>query len=115
MKLGECDDSGRRSACEIAGTEFEIPVDVVIMALGTEANQLLLKSAQDIALNKRGYIVIDEATGRTSRKWVYAGGDIVTGSATVISAMGAGRTAAKAIHNDLTIRDNDQCQSSNAK
>ncbi len=114
MKLGECDDSGRRSACEIAGTEFEIPVDVVIMALGTEANQLLLKSAQGIALNKRGYIVIDEATGRTSRKWVYAGGDIVTGSATVISAMGAGRTAAKAIHNDLTIRDNDQCQSSNA-
>jgi glutamate synthase (NADPH/NADH) small chain len=103
MQLGECDDSGRQRACEIAGTEFQIPVDVVIMALGTEANPLLLKSAEDIALNKRGYIVIDEATGRTSRKWVYAGGDIVTGSATVISAMGAGRTAAKAIHNDLLV------------
>lgn len=115
MQLGDCDDSGRPRACEIADTEFQIPVDVVIMALGTEANPLLLKSAEDIALNKRGYIVIDEATGRTSRKWVYAGGDIVTGSATVISAMGAGRRAANTIHKDMTIKDNDQCHSSNGK
>jgi glutamate synthase (NADPH/NADH) small chain len=106
MELGKCDESRRKSICEIAGTQFQIPVDVVIMALGTKANQLLLKSNGDIALNKRGYIIIDEATGRTSKKWVYAGGDIVTGSATVISAMGAGRRAAKAMHMYLMEIDN---------
>jgi glutamate synthase (NADPH/NADH) small chain len=106
MELGKCDESRRKSICEIAGTQFQIPVDVVIMALGTKANQLLLKSTGDIALNKRGYIIIDEATGRTSKKWVYAGGDIVTGSATVISAMGAGRRAAKAMHMYLMEIDN---------
>jgi glutamate synthase (NADPH/NADH) small chain len=101
MDLCEVDASGRRSPKPIKGSEFVIPVDTVIMSIGTGANPLLTKSTEGLELNKRGYIVADE-TGKTSIKGVYAGGDIVTGSATVISAMGAGRKAAKSIHEYLT-------------
>lgn len=98
MELSDPDESGRRRPVVIEGSEFLIHVDTVIMAVGTEANPLVPQSTRDLALNKRGYVIADEETGRTSRQGVYAGGDIVTGSATVISAMGAGRKAAKAIH-----------------
>ncbi len=102
MKLSDPDESGRRSPVEIKGSEFEIPVDVVIIAVGTGANPLVPQSAKDLSTNKRGYIIADEETGRTSKEGVFAGGDIVTGSATVISAMGAGRRAARAIHEYLS-------------
>jgi glutamate synthase (NADPH/NADH) small chain len=97
MELGEPDDSGRRRPVPVKGSEFIIKVDSIIMALGTNANPLLPRSTPGLTLNKWGYITADEETCRTSIKGVYAGGDIVTGSATVILAMGAGRKAAKAI------------------
>jgi len=97
MDLGEPDASGRRRPIPVKGSEFIIEVDAVIMALGTNANPLLPQSTPGLELNKWGYISADEETGATSIKGVYAGGDIVTGSATVILAMGAGRKAAKAI------------------
>lgn len=99
MELGEPDESGRRRPVPIKGSEFRIGVDVVVMAIGAGANPLL-PSTTDLKLNKEGYIIADEF-GRTSKEGVYAGGDIVTGSATVISAMGAGRKSAKAIHEYL--------------
>jgi glutamate synthase (NADPH) small chain len=102
MELGEPDKSGRRSPRPIKGSEFRIPIDTIIMAIGTNANPLVPQSTKDLALHKWGYIIADEATGQTSRKGVFAGGDIVTGSATVISAMGAGRKAAMAMHEFLT-------------
>jgi len=98
MDLCELDESGRRTPKPVPGSEFRIPVDVVIIAVGTGANPLIAQSTKDLSVTKRKYIVADEETGRTSREGVYAGGDIVTGSATVISAMGAGRRAAKALH-----------------
>jgi glutamate synthase (NADPH/NADH) small chain len=98
MELGAPDESGRRRPVPKKGSEFQIPVDVVIIAVGTMANPLVPESASDLEVNKRGYIIADQETGRTSKKGVFAGGDIVTGSATVISAMGAGRRAAAAIH-----------------
>lgn len=101
MELGEPDESGRRRPVEKAGSEFELDVDTVIMAIGTRANPLIGNSTPDMELTSRGYIVADEETGRTSMPGVYAGGDIVTGSATVIAAMGAGKKAAKAIHEYL--------------
>ncbi|GBE32509.1 glutamate synthase [NADPH] small chain [bacterium BMS3Bbin05] len=101
MNLCEPDESGRKRPEPIEGSGFLIPADVVIMAIGTGANPLLAKSCSELALNRRGYIVIDEETGLTGKEGVYAGGDIVTGSATVISAMGAGRKAAGAIHEYL--------------
>ncbi len=97
MELGEPDDSGRRRPVPVKGSEFIIDVDSIIMALGTNANPLLPQATTGLTLNKWGYITADEETCRTSIKGVYAGGDIVTGSATVILAMGAGRKAAKAI------------------
>ncbi|MEW6189642.1 MAG: NADPH-dependent glutamate synthase [Actinomycetota bacterium] len=97
MELGEPDESGRRRPVPIKGSEFVIDVDVVIIAIGTGANPLIPRSTPGLKLNKRGYIIADEETGRTSREGVYAGGDIVTGAATVILAMGAGRKAATAI------------------
>jgi len=102
MELGEPDASGRRRPIPIQGSEFTIEVDAVIMALGTNANPLLPQSTPGLELNKWGYITVDEETGKTSLKGVYAGGDIVTGSATVILAMGAGRNAAKAIDKYLS-------------
>ena len=102
MELGEPDDSGRRRSVPIKGSEFTIAVDAVIMALGTNANPLLSQATPGLDLNKWGYVVADEETCATSIKGVYAGGDIVTGSATVILAMGAGRKAAKAIDSYLS-------------
>ncbi len=101
MDLSEPDESGRRRPVPRKGSEFQIPLDIVIMAIGTGANPLVPQSTTDLSLNKRGYIAVDEETNRTSREGVYAGGDIVTGAATVILAMGAGRKAATAIHKYL--------------
>lgn len=102
MELGEPDASGRRRPIPIKGSEFIIDVDAVIMALGTNANPLLPQSTPGLELNKWGYITVDEETCETSLKGIYAGGDIVTGSATVILAMGAGRKAARAIDKYLS-------------
>jgi len=97
MELGEPDDSGRRRPVPKAGSERRIQVDAVIVSVGTKANPLLTKSTRGLDLNKRGNIVADENTLATSKEGVFAGGDIVTGSATVILAMGAGKTAARSI------------------
>ncbi|MBR5292066.1 MAG: NADPH-dependent glutamate synthase [Clostridia bacterium] len=96
MELGEPDASGRRRPIEIPGSEFDIDVDCVIMALGTSPNPLIKDTTKGIQFNRKGGIVVNE-DGLTSRDGVYAGGDAVTGAATVILAMGAGKTAAKAI------------------
>lgn len=101
MELGEPDESGRKRPVPVKGSEFIIDVDVVIMAIGTRSNPLLASATPDMKLNKWGYIIVNEATGETSKKNVYAGGDIVTGSATVISAMGAAKKIAKAIDESL--------------
>ena len=97
MELGEPDESGRRRPVPIKGSEFTLNVDVVIMAIGNGANPLIASTTPDMKTNKWGYIVADEKTGKTSKEGVYSGGDIVTGAATVISAMGAGRCSAWAI------------------
>lgn len=102
MELGEPDASGRRRPIPIAGSEFEIPLQVVVIATGTSANPLIQSTTPGLKTNKRGYIEADNETQRTSRKGVFAGGDIVTGAATVILAMGAGRRAAKSIHEYLS-------------
>ncbi len=96
MELGEPDDSGRRRPVAVAGSEFEIPTETVIMALGTSPNPLISKTTKGLDTNRWGCLVADES-GATTRPGVFAGGDAVTGAATVILAMGAGRTAAKAI------------------
>ncbi len=101
MELGEPDDSGRRRPIPIEGSNFTMECDMVVVALGTRANPLIPSTTPDLKLNKWGYIEADPETGATSKKGVYAGGDIVTGSATVILAMGAGRKAANAIHEYL--------------
>jgi glutamate synthase (NADPH/NADH) small chain len=101
MELGEPDQSGRRKPVPVKGSEFQITIDVAIPAVGTRSNPLLTQSIPDLVLNKRGYIVADEETGMTTKRGVFAGGDILTGSATVILAMGAGRKAAKAINEYL--------------
>ncbi|MDA8099933.1 MAG: NADPH-dependent glutamate synthase [Nitrospiraceae bacterium] len=98
MDLCELDDSGRKKPKPIEGSEFQVKADVVIIAVGTGANPLIAQSERNLTVTKHKYIVADEETGKTSLRGVYAGGDIVTGSATVISAMGAGRKAAAAIH-----------------
>ena len=102
MELGEPDASGRRRPMPIQGSEFDLPLSVAIIAIGTSANPIVQSTTPGLQTNKRGYIQADEANQRTSRKGVFAGGDIVTGSATVILAMGAGRRAAKSIHEYLT-------------
>ncbi len=96
MELGEPDESGRRSPVVIEGSEFEIPTETVIMALGTSPNPLISKTTKGLEVTRRGCLVANEE-GATTRPGVFAGGDAVTGAATVILAMGAGRTAAKAI------------------
>jgi glutamate synthase (NADPH/NADH) small chain len=101
MKLGEPDASGRRRPVPIAGSEFELPLSVAIMAIGTSANPIVQSTTPGLQTNERGYIQADGTTQRTSCQGVFAGGDIVTGSATVILAMGAGRRAAKSIHEYL--------------
>jgi len=101
MELGEPDASGRRRPVEIAGSEYELDVDCVIMSLGTSPNPLIKSTTKGLEINKKGGIVVNE-DGLTSREGVYAGGDAVTGAATVILAMGAGKTAAKAIDEALS-------------
>ena len=103
MELGEPDASGRRRPVEIPGSEFDMEVDCVIMALGTSPNPLIKSTTEGLEVNKKGGIVVNE-DGQTSRKSVYAGGDAVTGAATVILAMGAGKTAAKAIDEERSKR-----------
>jgi len=104
MEPGTPDASGRRRPVPKEGSGFRIPVDMVVMAIGTNVNKLVPTSTSDLRLNTWGYIVANEETGETNRPGVYAGGDIVTGSATVISAMGAGRKAAQAIHSYVSSR-----------
>ncbi len=103
MELGEPDASGRRRPIAIKGSEFQIECDLCIVAVGSGANPLLTSETADMQLNKWGYIITDQQTGKTTKKGVWAGGDIVTGAATVILAMGAGRQAADSIHNYLTL------------
>lgn len=102
MELGEADESGRRSPVEIPGSEYEIECDTVIMSLGTSPNPLISSTTIGLDINKRKCIIADEETGATSKEGVYAGGDAVTGAATVILAMGAGKAAAKGIHDFLS-------------
>ncbi len=97
MELGEPDESGRRSPVPVPGSEFEVEADTVIMALGTSPNPLIVRTTAGLETNRRGCLVADEA-GATTRPGVFAGGDAVSGAATVILAMGAGRRAASAIH-----------------
>ncbi len=103
MDLCELDESGRKKPKPVEGSEFQIPADVVIIAVGTGANPLIAQSTKNLSVTRRQYIVADEETGKTSLQGVYAGGDIVTGAATVISAMGAGRKAARAMHDYMMI------------
>lgn len=102
MELGEPDDSGRRRPVAIKGSEFDMDCDLVIVAVGSGANPLLTQSTADMELNQWGYVKADPETGKTTKKGVWAGGDIVTGAATVILAMGAGRKAADSMHDYLT-------------
>ncbi len=102
MELGEPDASGRRRPVPKEGSEYELPLSVAVIAIGTSANPLIQGTTPGLKTNQRNYIEADPMTQRTSRKGVFAGGDIVTGSATVILAMGAGRRAAKSIHDYLT-------------
>ena len=102
MELGEPDASGRRRPVSKAGSEFTIPASVAVVAVGTTANPLIQSTTPDLQTNKRGYIAVNNDTLATSKKGVFAGGDIVTGGATVILAMGAGRKAAASIHEYLT-------------
>ena len=102
MQLGEPDESGRRRPVEIPGSEFVIEVDTVIMSLGTSPNPLISSTTKGLEVNRRKCIVASDETGATSKLAVYAGGDAVTGAATVILAMGAGKTAAQGIHEYLS-------------
>lgn len=101
MKLGEPDKSGRRSPVPLEGSEFEMEMDTVIMALGTSPNPIVFIDAEGLERTKYGTAVADNETGRTKKRRVWAGGDVVTGAATVISAMGAGKRAAADMHNFL--------------
>jgi len=101
MELGEPDERGRRRPVEIPGSEFTLDVDTVIMSIGTSPNPLIKSTTAGLEVNRKGGIVVNE-DGLTTKNAVYAGGDAVTGAATVISAMGAGKTAARAIHEYLS-------------
>lgn len=103
MELGEADASGRRRPVEIPGSEFILDVNTVVVAIGTSPNPLIKSTTEGLEVNKRGGIIIDES-GLTSRENIYAGGDAVTGAATVISAMGAGKVAAEAIDKALSAK-----------
>ncbi len=102
MELGEPDESGRRSPVEVAGSEFDLELDTVIMSLGTSPNPLISSTTKGLDINRRKCIIAEEETGATTKNGVYAGGDAVTGAATVILAMGAGKAAAKGIHEFLS-------------
>ena len=101
MELGEPDASGRRRPVEIEGSDYTIDVDTVIMALGTSPNPLISSTTGGLEINKHKCIVADESNGKTSREGVFAGGDAVTGAATVILAMEAGKAGARGIHEYL--------------
>jgi len=101
MELGEADESGRRSPVPVPGSEFELPIQMAVVALGTSANPLVQSTTPDLQTNRKGYIAADPETLRTSKPGVYAAGDIVTGAATVILAMAAGRKAARSINEYL--------------
>ena len=101
MELGEPDDSGRQRPEPIKGSEFDLEVDMVIVAIGNSPNPIIPESTPGLKISRWGTIEIDEETGMTHVPGVFAGGDIVTGAATVISAMGAGKRAARGIHNFL--------------
>ena len=102
MVLGEPDESGRRSPVEKEGSNFKIAVDTVVMSIGTSPNPLIRTTTPGIEANRRGCLVVNEETMQTTREGVYAGGDAVTGAATVILAMGAGKKAAESIHEYLS-------------
>ena len=104
MELGEPDESGRRRPVEVEGSEFVVDVDTVIMAIGTSPNPLIKSTTEGLEVNKRGGIIVNE-DGLTSRAGIFAGGDAVTGAATVISAMGAGKIAAKGIDDYLSNKE----------
>ncbi len=108
MELGEPDQTGRRRPIEKQNSEFEIELDVVIMSLGTSPNPLISSTTQGLDVNKWKCIIADELTGMTSKEGVFAGGDAVTGAATVILAMGAGKTAAKGIDNYINMKKNNK-------
>lgn len=97
MELGQPDESGRRRPIEKKGSNFQMDVDCVVVAIGNSPNPLIRITTKGIEANKRGCLVVDESTMQTTRQGVYAGGDAVTGAATVILAMGAGRQAARSI------------------
>jgi glutamate synthase (NADPH/NADH) small chain len=101
MELGEPDESGRRSPVKVPGSNFFLPFDAVIHAIGNSPNPLISASTPDIEVSRKGTIVTDYETGRTSKERVWAGGDVASGAATVINAMGAGRRAASSIHSYL--------------
>ncbi|MHA1740883.1 MAG: NADPH-dependent glutamate synthase, partial [Candidatus Thorarchaeota archaeon] len=105
MELGEPDESGRRRPIPIPNSEFVIDADTVIVAIGNSPNPIVTQTTPGLELTKWGTIVVDEETGRTSRPRIFAGGDIVTGAATVISAMGAGKRAARSIHEFLSKKE----------
>jgi glutamate synthase (NADPH) small chain len=107
MELGEPDQSGRRRPIPVVGSEFEVPVDLVIVAIGNGSNPIIQRTTDDLEFNRWGNIVVDLETMATSKPGVYAGGDIVTGGATVILAMGAGRQAAQAINTFLNSSNQD--------
>ena len=102
MELGEPDEKGRRRPIPVEGSEFVLDVDTVVIAISTSPNPLIKSTTKGLDVNKKGGIIVEEGTGKTSREGVYAGGDAVTGAATVISAMGAGKAAAKAIDEYLS-------------
>ena len=102
MKLGEPDERGRRRPIPIEGSEFVLNVNTVIISIGTSPNPLIKSTTAGLEVNKHGGLIVEESTGATTKEGVYAGGDAVTGAATVISAMGAGKTAAKAIDEYLS-------------
>jgi glutamate synthase (NADPH/NADH) small chain len=102
MKLGEPDESGRRRPVPIEGSNFTIECDLAVVAIGTGPNPIIFQSSPKLRRNKWGYVEVNPETNETTMENVYAGGDIVTGSATVIEAMGAGRIAANAMHKKLS-------------
>jgi glutamate synthase (NADPH/NADH) small chain len=97
MELGEPDASGRRRPVPVKDSNFRIPTDIVVISIGQSPNPLIPKTTPDLQTSKGGVIVVDPATGKTSKQGVFAGGDVATGGATVILAMGAGKIAARAI------------------
>ena len=104
MELGEPDDSGRRKPVPVKDAYFDIPTDLAVLGIGTGPNPVLLRETPELTLNKWGYIKADPETGETDIPMVFAGGDIVTGAATVVLAMGAGRKAAREIARRLGMK-----------